>query len=197
MQLRAFAALALFLGSYLPLSLILLAQDIDYSKELPFDFWAKDSDFQIPFMHPAFSLSIFILCFFCFLITLLTLKIVPTKRSLMITEAKYVPAELMSYTLPYVVAFMSIGYQETSKFIGFSIFLLWMFWITYKSGQIILNPLLIAFGWRLYDVKYTRQGSQEIHSGQLLSKNDITGKTTYTYNEIQDVLIAKSKKREN
>jgi hypothetical protein len=53
----------------------------------------------------------------------------------------------MNYVLPYVVSFMSIDYQVTGKFVGFLIFLGWMFLITYKSGQIMLNPLLTVFGW--------------------------------------------------
>jgi hypothetical protein len=86
-------------------------------------------------------------------------------------EVKYVPADLMNYTLPYVVSFMSIEYQDTGKFIGLIIFLGWMFWITFRAGQIILNPLLIAFGWRLYDIKYRYAGSQNLYSGFALVKD--------------------------
>lgn len=195
MQFRVLSALVIFLSSYLPLSLILLAQDIDYTKEFYFNLSEQGIEWQNPFMNPAFSLSIFALCLFCFIVMLFTLASVQRKRSLVVTHAKHVPAELMNYTLPYVVAFMSIGYQDTDKFIGFSVFLLWMFWITYRSGQIILNPLLIAVGWRLYDVKYYRLGeSKKEHPGQLLSNSDITTGETYPYTAIQDVLIVKPKK---
>ncbi|HBZ1360891.1 TPA: hypothetical protein MJE59_16030 [Klebsiella pneumoniae] len=46
---------------------------------------------------------------------------------------------------------MGISYDEPQKLIGFLVFLLWMFAITYKSGQILMNPLLIIMGWRLYE----------------------------------------------
>ena len=63
----------------------------------------------------------------------------------------------MNYTLPYIVSFMSFGYDQEGKFIGIVIFLTWIFWITYKSGQIILNPILVAFGWKLYEVTVVSQ----------------------------------------
>ena len=48
---------------------------------------------------------------------------------------------------------MGISYDSPEKLLGFAFFLLWMFAITYKSGQIIMNPLLLMFGWRLYEAK--------------------------------------------
>ncbi|OYY44666.1 MAG: hypothetical protein B7Y56_08840 [Gallionellales bacterium 35-53-114] len=53
---------------------------------------------------------------------------------------------------------MGISYNEPEKLLGFSVFLLWMFAITYKSGQIIMNPLLLMFGWRLYEATIVING---------------------------------------
>jgi hypothetical protein len=183
-----------FLGSYLPLSLILLAQDFDYSsvaRPLCWNFFVPNSGCSLPFRNPVYSIGIFAVCVACFVITLGALSVVRAKREIAIREAKYLPAELMNYTLPYVVSFMSIDYQETGKFIGLLIFLAWMFWIVYRSGQLVLNPVLIAFGWRLYEIAYSYPGDDKLYNGLALSGFPIEGGERYRHTAIQDVLIIK------
>lgn len=195
MRVRLLAALVLFFGSYLPLSLILLAQDFDYKslKEHicsdPFHF---RTSCRLPFTDANFSIPIFVVCLVCFFVSLFVLRTLPTKRGLKLEEAKYIPAELMNYTLPYVVSFMSISYQDTGKFIGLLIFLLWMFWITYRSGQIMFNPVLIAFGWRLFEVKYRHAGDNQEYTGKILANGPMVPNRRYRYSSIQDVIVVKN-----
>lgn len=193
MQLRILIAFVIFIGSYLPLSLILLAQNYDYSfvsQPVCWAFWKESC--SLPFKNPAFAVGIFAACVVCFLVTVLALAVVKPKHEIVIRKAKYVPADLMNYTLPYVVSFMSIDYQETGKFIGFLIFLGWMFWITYKSGQIILNPLLIAFGWRLYDVSYNFAGDPKDYESSALVHGNILPGERHRQVLIQDILVIKN-----
>jgi hypothetical protein len=108
-----------------------------------------------------------------------------------IVKAKYVPAELMNYTLPYVVSFMGVSYAEQSKFVGMMIFLGWIFWITYKSGQLIMNPILVAFGWRLYDVTFRYDGEGAEHDGMVLADSEILAGDSVRYGTIQDVMVVR------
>ena len=98
----------------------------------------------------------------------------------------------MNYTLPYVVSFMSLDYQEVGKFIGLIIFLGWMFTITYRSGQLILNPLLIVFGWRLYEIRYVFPGDETERIARVLSTEQLQPATRYKQAIIQEVMIIKS-----
>lgn len=124
------------------------------------------------------------------------LKFISPRVPVDIKETKHIPAELMSYTLPYVVSFMSLEYQETGKFLGLIIFLTWIFLITYKSGQLILNPLLAVIGWRLYEVKYQFPSGGEIYSGRALSRDIVEPGRRYDHTTAQDVLVLKAKARE-
>jgi hypothetical protein len=192
-QFRVLIAVAVFLGSYLPLSLILLAQDFDYGathQSFCWRLWTQGC--SLPLKNPAFAIGILAACAVCFVITLGSLAAVRPKQEVRITEAKHTPADLMNYTLPYIVSVMSIDYQESGKFVGFLIFLGWMFWITYKSGQIILNPLLIVLGWRLYEVSYTFAGSTDPQTGNALVKGRIEAGQRYRQQPVQDVLIIKN-----
>lgn len=194
MQFRFFSSLAVFLGSYLPLGIILLVQDIDYSNYQPccWEFWKSSCGWMPELKNPYFSLPIFALSAACFAVAMYSLTSAKPKNPVNISAAKYIPAELMSYTLPYVVSFMSLDYQQTGKFVGLIVFLLWMFWITHRSGQLLLNPIFIAFGWRLHEISFSFPGSDKLHQGRALSKGTLSSDTQYIHVLIQDIMIVKA-----
>lgn len=98
----------------------------------------------------------------------------------------------MSYTLPYIVSFMSLEYHETGKFVGLIIFLGWMFLITYRSGQLVLNPLLIVFGWRLHEVRYLYPADKVARTGKVLSKVPIEPNRRYQQSTIEEIMVVKA-----
>ena len=195
MQMRALAALLIFLGSYFPLSLILLVQDVNYAL-VANGSWCNVFSWKascvLPVGHPLVAIAMLSICFASLCLTLVALSAVSPKTPIHITEVRYVPAELMGYTLPYVVSFMSIGYQDTGKFSGFIVFLAWMFWITHKSGQIFLNPVLTVFGWRLYEIKYNYLCDTSVKTGRALARCDIEPMQNYAHDVIQDVIILRT-----
>ena len=102
----------------------------------------------------------------------------------------------MNYTLPYIVSFMSIDYNDPGKIIGLIIFLIWMFWISYKSGQIILNPVLIILDWRLYEISYSFPGSTDTIKGLALAKGRIETNKHYKQTPIHDILVIRNTKQQ-
>jgi len=192
LQLRFLVSVAIFIGSYLPLAVILLIQDVNYSllkNGICWRVWTKDSPCVLPFAHPALSFIILGVSLCCFCLTFVVLSLSDPKTTIKVAEAKYIPAELMTYTLPYVVSFMSISYHEVSKFSGLAIFLAWMFWITHKSGQILVNPLLAVFGWRLYEIKYSFPADDDLYSGRALVKGIVEPGHRYPHAVVQDIFV--------
>lgn len=192
MRIRLLASILIFLGSYLPLSVILLVQDFDYTslrRSFCWQLWRENSGCGWPLAHPRLSLAMVAVCLVSFCLSLLALSLSQPKLPIDVTEAEYIPAELMNYTLPYIVAFMGIGYQETGKLVGLAIFLAWMFWITHKSGQIILNPVLAVLGWRLYEIKYVFPGDLKSNDGRALAKGIVKAGRRYSHVVIQDVVV--------
>lgn len=190
---RIFTALIVFFGSYLPLSVILLVLNFDASAVTPnICLNLLDSDCRLPLKTPNIAIGIFLLCTTCFLISVYILRLIRSgDHPIVIVESKHMPAELMSYVLPYVVSFMTIDYQDTSKLFGILIFLLWMFWITYKSEQIIMNPMLTVLGWKLYDVRYKHQGDLQDYHGKLLSKLEVQPNQNLDIGRFQGIIIVK------
>ena len=175
MEFRILTALIVFAGSYFPLSVILLAQNFQYQSLRHSFCWPLEADrCGLPLTSPMFSIVMLLVTLLCFAITILALWLVRPTQEINVVEARYIPIELMNYTLPYIVSFMSIEYQVTGKFVGFVVFLGWMFWITFRSGQIILNPILIALGWRLYEMRYRYAGSPDIFATRALVKGHLS-----------------------
>lgn len=161
MQLRVLPAITLFLGSYFPLSLILLLQDVNE------DYWGRAVCFSTqPLVHcelpglanPVRALMLFVACFASLIFFFLVLHRIKGEHHLVVDEARAIPNDLINYVFPYVVSFMALDLGNTGKFYGFILFLALMFLITYRSGQILMNPLLLVMGWQLYDLKAQRDG---------------------------------------
>lgn len=197
MQPRLAVAIPIFLASYLPLSIILLFQDLDVSVlargvcRVP---WRDALACDLPFQHPRASLSAVALCLVCLLLSLAALGVLKPKHEVKILSSKQVAADLMNYTLPYVVAFTTLDYTDVGKLFGFLVFFVWMFVITLRSGQLGMNPVLIVFGWRLYEIEYRFTDSDQRRSALALSQVDLVAETTHRQEALQDMLIIKKTK---
>lgn len=155
MQFNIIPGFIIFLGSYLPLAIILALQDI------PQNWWAQpfcaprqlivDQCVFVPFANPALSLTFLALTAIAMVLARASLRKISYPFVVDVKRAKATPNEIINYTFPYVVSFMGIAFGEPQKLLGFGVFLLWMFAITQKAGQILMNPLLLVFGWKLYE----------------------------------------------
>lgn len=192
MQLRKEAAFVLYVGSYLPLGLVLLVQDIEPASLgttvcRPSGFFAGAC--RLPLLHPGWSLGVVAAGIACVLVTLLTLRSTAVPHRIRVSEAKHIPADLINYAMPYIVSFMALDFASPAKLLGFAVFFVWIFWITYRSGQIVMNPLLIVFGWKLFEVKYGYLQSGDTLVGRALARNDLEPNRLYLQGNLQDVLI--------
>jgi len=192
MQLRNWSAFALYLGSYVPLSLILLAQDLDErlaGNGLCVPHVWRTSGCAVPLNHPWWSVGAVAVSLLCLAITLRTLAAVRGNQRVRVLESKHVPADLINYVIPYVLSFMGLDYGDPAKMLGFAVFFLWIFWITDRSGQIVMNPILVAFGWRLYEIKFSYLQSEDAFTGRVLSKMVIEPNGVYRQAQLQDVMV--------
>jgi hypothetical protein len=194
MQFQLIPGFLIFLGSYLPLALILALQDI------PAKWWSqplctlvdlKDGSCQfIPFANPTLSLTFLAITL---LATLLAKSALQKIRFPFLVEVKHLkatPNEIINYTFPYVVSFMGISYNDPQKMIGFGVFLLWMFTITLKSGQILMNPLLLIFGWKLYEATIV---INKVEREVRVMKHGTLHLGTYSAQTVQDFYILRSR----
>ncbi|WP_233842834.1 hypothetical protein [Dyella sp. 2HG41-7] len=154
MQFRLTSAVVLFIGSYFPLALILLVQDIPKKYlDAPFCKLGRSNCTIQIFAHPVPALISVLMSGIALLITHWALRRVTLRFDAKVIEAKTISNDWINYVFPYVVAFMGLSFDDAGKLWGFLVFLIVLFAITYRSGQILMNPLLIIFGWKIYEVK--------------------------------------------
>ena len=190
MQFRLISAFFIFIGSYLPLAIILSVQDIPkewWEKPLCSSFAVRNC-YWVPFEHYQLSLTFLSITMISTIFSLIALRKITFPYTIKVITSKPIPNDIINYVFPYVVSFMGISYSQPDKLLGFLVFLLWLFAITYKSGQIIMNPLLLMFGWRLYEVTLEINGhTREVRMLKVgpLTPGDQKAQT------IQDFYIAK------
>lgn len=160
MQMRLFPALILFLGSYFPLSLILLIQDIKESSwKAPLCKITEVSSCLLPELtNSGRALGLLGICAVSLVIFMVLMKNLSGYSSLEVVDSKSVPNDLINYVFPYVVSFMGLDLGIDGKFFGFLLFIVLMFVITYRSGQILMNPFLLVAGWQLYEMNIVTEG---------------------------------------
>ncbi|MEN5062390.1 hypothetical protein [Luteimonas sp. TWI1416] len=190
MQFRLWSGAALFLGSYLPLALILLVQDVrEKHWGAPVCGWRGNFDCTlVVFEHPWLAIGSVLLTAAALYLTLVSMKAVRLKQRVRVLEVKSIPNDLIGYLFPYVVSFMGMSYGQPKQIAGFLVFWVVLFAITYRSGQILMNPLLIVLGWRLYDVKMSIGQKEEVRSARVLKKGKLLPGPQRA-EEVQDVFL--------
>jgi len=163
MQIKLIPAVLLFIASYFPLALILAVQDVKA------EFWTKpfcnDLQFwtvcQLPELaNPELAYTSIIICLLSLIFFLWVLQHFKGATQMKIEECKSVPNDLINYVFPYIVSFMGVELGNTGKILGFGLFMAWLFLISYRSGQILMNPLLLALGWQLYEIQADIEGNK-------------------------------------
>ena len=147
---------------------------------------------HLPLLHPYWSITVALFSGVCVILTLIALRSIKMHLRICISDAKHVPTDLINYVIPYVVSFMGIDFGSISKLAGFGVFYFWMYWITFRSGQIIMNPLLVVFGWRLFEIRYRYLQSEDVFTGRVLARLEIEPGQTYRKSELQDIMIVKN-----
>ncbi|QNL87513.1 Uncharacterized protein PPKH_2099 [Pseudomonas putida] len=194
MELRLVFAAAIFLGSYLPLSIILLIQDLKVeliSRPFCSTLSRMSSECELPFNNSGLAIGFVLCCLVCFLTTIVVIWCKQEPQSVTIIESKQIPTDLINYVVPYIVSFMSLEYSQLTKVMGFALFMMWIFWLSYKAGQVVLNPILIILGWKLYEIKYTYQNSPTERVDKALAKTEFkpAAKACIDVEFIQEVIV--------
>lgn len=197
MQIKLGPAVALFLGSYFPLALILAVQDMpneEWSRPLCKSvlFWQSCNMPHV--MHPAMVYSFIAASGVSLVFFLWLLRHLQGTTEMIIKESKSIPNDLINYAFPYIVSFMGVELDSTGKVVGFGLFMVWLFVITYRSGQILMNPLLLAAGWQLYEIHADIEGNPR--TLRALSRDNVVPEQKLKSCLVQGIYVLKANKND-
>lgn len=147
MKLRFMSSLLIFLSAYSPLSIIFLIQDFDYAIE--------------KIMHPQIVWPIIgISALSCFLLWAAVRSPQTSYPPITIMSVSNRSGELINYSIPYMISFFVMDLGDLRLLLSFGFFMFIMFWLTMKTHNIFINPVLAVMGYNIYDVHYKRDNNE-------------------------------------
>ncbi len=86
-----------------------------------------------------------------------------------ISAVKAVRGDMINYTLPFLIGLFAFDYKSWQSILSLIVFLVFMFGFTRKEGIILLNPMFLLMGIRLYEINYKKVGQpNKEHSASAL-----------------------------
>lgn len=147
MKLRAWSSVFIFISAYFPLAVIFAIQDFD----------SKLNNFS----HPSIVYTVLVIAALsCIVVWLSVRDIKVSSPPIMIKSVSNRSGELVNYSIPYMISFFVMDLGKTKLLLSFGFFMLIMYWLTLKTHNIFVNPVLALLGYNLYDVKYVKDGKE-------------------------------------
>lgn len=156
MKLRFFASTLIFISAYSPLSIIFLIQDYDFKDEKALK-------------HPEIIwLVLGVSIISCILLWVSVQFIKVSSPPIMVKRVSNRSGELINYSIPYMISFFIMDLGNINQVLSFVFFMVIMYWLTLKTHNIFINPILACLGYNLYDVCYEKDNCE--HEGFFLVK---------------------------
>lgn len=162
----------IFFSAYSPLALIFVIKDFNFTTSKP--------------EHPHVSFVILGVALLSVLILWIVIRTIKKGFYITIEGAGNCSSELLSYTLPYIVSFLEIDLGKPQDVLAFCFFMLLLCFLSIKTKIIFLNPVLVLFGYRLYDVKFKENNISK--RGNFLSRQELLIGSSYKIRKISDFL---------
>lgn len=147
MKLRSWSSVFIFISAYFPLAIIFAIQDFNWEKKA--------------FGHSEIVYSVMAISIISCLIVWLSVKYIKVSSPpVEVTSVSNRSGELVNYSIPYMISFFVMDLGKTKLLISFGFFMFIMYWLTLKTHNIFVNPVLALLGYNLYDVKYKKDGNE-------------------------------------
>ena len=105
--------------------------------------------------HPGIVYSILgVSLLICLLVWLAVRSVKSSSPPVKIMAVSNRSGELINYSIPYMISFFVMDLEDTNLLLSFGFFMVIMYWLTIKTHNIFVNPVLACLGYNLYDVKY-------------------------------------------
>lgn len=145
MRLRCGASILIFLSAYSPLSVIFLIQDFDFAKK--------------EIIHPWLIGTILVISALSCILLWVSVSCLKTSSPLItVKSVSNRSGELINYSIPYMISFLVIDMGNLNLVVSFVFFMFILYWLTMKTHNVFINPVLAGMGYNIYTVRYERNG---------------------------------------
>lgn len=160
--------LLIFLCSYYPLFLILFIRDIG-SSEATVQFGLVEWGLKVSW----WAIAGVCVSSFCALATAQIMRSLFTssqgEEEITLTNVKTIRGDMINYTLPFLIGLFAFDYKSWQSILSLIVFLSFMFGFTRNEKVVLLNPMFLLLGIRLYEIEYKKVGQpNKIHFNNVL-----------------------------
>ena len=163
MKLRFIPASLIFLSSYFPLGLIFIIKDLE-------------SDTLYP-QHPYIAIGVAVVFLFSCAMVLSAPRSFKGGLPITLTKVSNKSGDMFTYTIPYMISFYNFNLGDWKTLLCLGVFMTIMFLLSYKTQNMLVNPVLALAGYGLYDCQFTHGGSTR--QGLMISKLVLEENQTY------------------
>jgi len=147
MKVRFLPSVLIFISAYAPLSIIFLIQDWDLQNRR--------------LEHPLTVWTILGISMISCIVVWSAVRLLKSSEPVVTVESvSNRSGELINYSIPYMISFFVMDLGDIKLLLSFGFFMVIMYWLTLRTHNIFINPILACMGYNLYDVKYLRNGKE-------------------------------------
>jgi MFS family permease len=165
MKPRVFTLFILFISAFSPLFIIIAVKDFDFCKNI--------------FKHKTFIIIMLSIVVFSIIMLFFIISTFKKGDEITINKIENRSTDIINYTIPYLLSFISMDLSSPSDLISIGIFLTILMVLTITSKSIFINPILAIVGYGLYDVSYSY--NKNVYSKIVLSKKELKICEKYHY----------------
>ena len=167
-KMKLWVELLIFLSSYYPLFLILFIRDVG-PNTVGISLGLPEWDLHVSW----WAISGLISSSLATLATGYIMRQLFTRSEgsdeVRLTDVKLVRGDMINYTLPFLIGLFAFDYKSWQSILSLVVFLVFMFAFTRNEKIVLLNPMFLLLGMRLYEIKYKKVGQPNAeHSSSAL-----------------------------
>jgi hypothetical protein len=98
-----------------------------------------------------------------------------------VLESKQLHGDMLNYTLPFLMGLFAFGYENWQSITALLVFLVFMFAFVSKDRVILLNPMFLLVGIRLYEMQYSEVGNNSEKVKRVLCLGELKASSTLVY----------------
>jgi hypothetical protein len=170
-----------FITAYYPLFLILLIRDIRETNSDGVMIGFVDAGYYVSYWALSFFLISSCVALFASWLVRKNLTYQEGGVAINVLESKQLHGDMLNYTLPFLMGLFAFGYESWQSITALLVFLVFMFAFVSKDRVILLNPMFLLVGIRLYEMKYSEVGNNSEKVKRVLCLGELKASKALIY----------------
>jgi hypothetical protein len=177
---KLWVEVVVFITAYYPLFLILLIRDISNVTNAGVMIgWS--GGYHISYWALSFFLISSFVSLFAFYLVRKNLIYQEGGVAINVLDRKQLHGDMLNYTLPFLIGLFAFNYESWQSIAALLVFLLFMFSFVSKDRVILLNPMFLLVGIRLYEMKYSEVGNNSEKVKRVLCLGELKASNALIY----------------